>query len=90
MQGIGDTRDLDPGSRLRAPGVTMEPWSESRYSVSVKVHPIHSITGYTASVTREGRWFVAQCLEIDVASQGRSAKSALDDLAEALQLIHPR
>ncbi|MCA0448984.1 MAG: hypothetical protein LCH62_04340 [Proteobacteria bacterium] len=65
----------------------MEPWSESRYSVSVNVHRIHSITGYTASVTREGRWFVAQCLEIDVANQGRSEKSALTNLAEAMRLI---
>lgn len=41
---------------------------------------------FTASVTREGRWFVAQCLEVDVASQGRSEKSALANLAEALEL----
>ncbi|MGH7433571.1 MAG: type II toxin-antitoxin system HicB family antitoxin, partial [Candidatus Methylomirabilales bacterium] len=25
---------------------------------------------FTASVWREGDWFVAQCLEVDVASQG--------------------
>ena len=27
---------------------------------------------FTASVSREGDWFVAQCLEVDVASQGNS------------------
>jgi predicted RNase H-like HicB family nuclease len=41
---------------------------------------------FTASVTREGRWFVAQCLEVDVASQDRSERAALANLAEALEL----
>jgi predicted RNase H-like HicB family nuclease len=45
-----------------------------------------SLGNFTASVTREGRWFVAQCLEVDVASQGSSEKSALANLAEALEL----
>ncbi len=41
---------------------------------------------FTAAVTREGDWYVAQCLEIDVASQGRSFEAALDNLKEALEL----
>ena len=41
---------------------------------------------FTASVSREGKWFVAQCLEVDVASQGRSEQAALDNLADALAL----
>jgi predicted RNase H-like HicB family nuclease len=41
---------------------------------------------FTARVTREGRWFVAQCLEVDVVSQGRSERSALANLADALEL----
>jgi len=45
-----------------------------------------SLGNFTSSVTREGRWFVAQCLEVDVASQGRNEKSALANLAEALEL----
>ena len=40
----------------------------------------------TAAVTREGRLCVAQCLEIDVASQGESIEQALDNLREALEL----
>ncbi len=46
---------------------------------------------YTASVWQEGKWFVAQCLEIDVASQGRSESAALKNLADAisLQLAEP-
>ncbi len=41
---------------------------------------------YTASVWREGSWFVAQCLEVDVASQGETEEEAIANLAEALQL----
>ena len=41
---------------------------------------------FTASVWREGKWFVAQCLEVDVASQGTSEPAALKNLADALAL----
>jgi hypothetical protein len=41
---------------------------------------------FTAAVSREGRWYVAQCLEIDIASQGRTEKTALKNLADALKL----
>lgn len=41
---------------------------------------------FTASVWREGDWFVAQCLEADVASQGESEPEALANLREALAL----
>ncbi len=41
---------------------------------------------FTASVWREGEWYVAQALEVDVASQGESVESALDNLREALEL----
>lgn len=41
---------------------------------------------FTASVAGDGDWFVAQCLEIDVASQGRTADEAVDNLREALEL----
>ena len=41
---------------------------------------------FTASVWREGPWFVAQCLEVDVASQGESEAEALANLREALEL----
>lgn len=40
----------------------------------------------TAAITRDGEWFVAQCLEVDVASQGRSVEDARANLAEALAL----
>jgi predicted RNase H-like HicB family nuclease len=40
----------------------------------------------TASIWREDDWFVAQCLEIDVASQGETEDEALANLREALEL----
>jgi len=30
---------------------------------------------FTASVWREGSWYVSQCLEVDVASQGESLRT---------------
>ncbi len=41
---------------------------------------------FRASVWREMHWFIAQCLEVDVASQGQSEQEALDNLKEALAL----
>ena len=41
---------------------------------------------FTASISREGEMFVAQCLEIDVASQGKSEDDAINNLKEALEL----
>lgn len=41
---------------------------------------------FTASLWQEGNWFVAQCLEIDIASQGETEAEALSNLEEALSL----
>lgn len=41
----------------------------------------------TAAISREGDWFVAQCLEVDVASQGSSFDEARANLVEALTLF---
>jgi predicted RNase H-like HicB family nuclease len=41
---------------------------------------------FPATVWREGNWFVAQCLAIDIASQGETEQEALDNLKEALEL----
>jgi predicted RNase H-like HicB family nuclease len=40
----------------------------------------------TAAVHREEDWYVAQCLEVDVASQGQTIDEALANLAEAVGL----
>lgn len=41
---------------------------------------------FAASVWREGDWYVSQCLELDVASQGETEAEALTNLKEALEL----
>jgi len=41
---------------------------------------------FTAVVWQEGGWFVAQCLEVDIASQGETEREALANLQEALEL----
>ena len=45
-------------------------------------HPVR----LTVAITREGQWYVARCLEVEVASQGESLDRALDNLREALEL----
>lgn len=42
---------------------------------------------FTATVRREDDWFVAQALEIDVASQGRTIEESLTNLVEAITLF---
>lgn len=41
---------------------------------------VHSV------VWKEDKWYVAKALEVEVASQGKSQKEALDNLKEALEL----
>jgi len=41
---------------------------------------------FAAAVWREGKWYVAQCLEVEVASQGETEEEALANLKEALEL----
>jgi predicted RNase H-like HicB family nuclease len=41
---------------------------------------------FTATVWQEGEWFIAQCREVDIASQGLTEDEALDNLCEALEL----
>lgn len=40
----------------------------------------------TAAVHQEEDWYVAQCLEVDVASQGHTIEEALGNLREAVEL----
>jgi predicted RNase H-like HicB family nuclease len=41
---------------------------------------------FATTVWREGKWYVSQCLEVDVASPGETEEEALADLKEALEL----
>lgn len=40
----------------------------------------------TASITREDDWYIARCLDVEVASQGHSVEESLSNLREALEL----
>ncbi len=39
-----------------------------------------------ATVLREGKWYVSQCWEFDIASQGETKAEALANLKEAFEL----
>ena len=41
---------------------------------------------FTATIWREGDWFIAQCRVVDVAGQGGTEEAALANLREALAL----
>ena len=41
---------------------------------------------FSAVVWKEGKWFVAQCREFEVASQGASKEEALRNLSEAIEV----
>lgn len=41
---------------------------------------------FTAAVSHEDSWYVARCLEVEVASQGETFDDALTNLREALEL----
>ncbi len=41
---------------------------------------------FTATIWREGDYHVAQCREIEIASQGRTREEALDNLTEAIAI----
>ncbi len=40
----------------------------------------------TAAITPDGDWYVARCLDVEVASQGPTIDEALANLREALEL----
>lgn len=41
---------------------------------------------FTAVLTKEGRWYVAHCLELGVVSQGQTIEEARANLKEAVEL----
>ena len=41
---------------------------------------------YDAVITREGKWYVARCIELGVVSQGPSIEEAQANLKEAVDL----
>jgi len=41
---------------------------------------------FTAAITKEGKWYVAKSIEVEVTSQGKTFEEALANLKEALEL----
>jgi predicted RNase H-like HicB family nuclease len=41
---------------------------------------------FSTVVTKDGKWYVALCPELDIASQGKSIEDALKNLKEAVEL----
>ncbi|MBN2067214.1 MAG: type II toxin-antitoxin system HicB family antitoxin [Candidatus Diapherotrites archaeon] len=42
---------------------------------------------FSAVITKEGKWFVSFCPELGVSLQGRTRKTALKNLREAVELF---
>jgi predicted RNase H-like HicB family nuclease len=40
---------------------------------------------FTATIWQEGEWYVAQCREFEIASQGTTKEEALSNLSEAIE-----
>lgn len=41
---------------------------------------------FTAAITHDSPWYVARCIEVEVASQGKTVEETLANLKEALEL----
>ncbi len=44
--------------------------------------------GLKSVVWKEGDYYISQCLEVDVSSFGKTKKTALDNLHDALELYY--
>jgi len=85
-RGIGDLVDADDHLALAGTGATLGrsplPWSTGGYPWAMPEIP----RTLTAALHQEEDWYIAQCLEVDVASQGHTIDEALANLAEAVEL----
>lgn len=54
-------------------------WSRRRYMAKRSRE-------FSSVVSKEGRWYVAHCPELEIASQGKNMESALENLREAIEL----
>ncbi len=41
---------------------------------------------FSLTIWQEDEWFIAQCLEVDIASQGETEQEAIENLRDALEL----
>ncbi|MFZ5392561.1 MAG: type II toxin-antitoxin system HicB family antitoxin [Patescibacteria group bacterium] len=42
---------------------------------------------FTTIITKEGKWYVARCLELEVVSQGKTVEESQKNLKEAVELF---
>ena len=75
---------------LRPKAAPFEPKTSTAYTrcvVPLTVKGVRTMKQvFTAVILPEDDWFVAQCLEVDIASQGETPDEALANLREALEL----
>jgi predicted RNase H-like HicB family nuclease len=45
---------------------------------------------FTTVIAKEGKWFVAYCLELGVVSQGKTIEEAKKNLREIVELLRPK
>jgi len=43
-------------------------------------------SGLHALLWKEGKWYVAKCVEVEITSQGKTKKEAMSNVIEALEL----
>ena len=41
---------------------------------------------FTTTIIKEGKWYVARCLELGVVSQGKTIEDAQENIKEAVEL----
>jgi len=41
---------------------------------------------FSSVISKEGKWYIANCPELEITSQGESVESALKNLREAIEL----
>jgi predicted RNase H-like HicB family nuclease len=59
-------------------------YTDGEKSCAIKEGRLYVKRRFTASISQEGEWYVAQCLEVD--GQGATEDEALTNLREALEL----
>jgi predicted RNase H-like HicB family nuclease len=60
--------------------------TRKKISIREGVRSSRTVRTYTAVIHREGAWYVAECPEVGVVSQGRSIDEAIANLKEATEL----
>ena len=49
--------------------------------------PVRFSSEFPIEIKKQGKWFISSCSSLDLYSQGRTRKSATENLAEAIRLF---